>query len=65
MNDMKGYCPNPQEHLEHFAHLLHHRKEAFLKKKNTPQYIDMHAVLNLTLTWFNENHFEEIKCYYV
>lgn len=25
----------------------------------------MHAVFNLTLTWFNENHFEEIKCYYV
>lgn len=59
MNDMKGYCPNPQEHLEHFAHLLHHRKETFFLKKNTLIYI--HAVLNFTLTWFNENHFEEIK----
>lgn len=61
MNDMKGYCPNPQEHLEHFAHLLHHRKETFFLKKNTLIYIYMHAVLNFTLTWFNENHFEEIK----
>lgn len=48
MNDMKGYCPNPQEHLEHFAHLLHHRKETFfLKKKHfniytCMQYLTLH-----------------------
>lgn len=25
----------------------------------------MYVVFNLILMWFNENYFEEIKCYYV
>lgn len=61
MNDMKGYCPNPQEHLEHFAHLLHHRKETFFFKKKHFNIYTCMQYFNFTLTWFNENHFEEIK----